>query len=209
MTGAGQRALADDTEVRQFTIQVDRKDAGQYLMTITRRDGGIESMAGQANLKVRILFKTVTYAYNGTEHWKGGRLQRLDSNTNDDGKKYTVQAVAEGNVVRVTVNGQVHNAKPDVWPTTHWKLPPSGYHNKAVPLLNADNGKEMNGHLQYVGVQQLTIGGRAQNCFHFRVTGGTPSPVDLWYDGAHRLVREEFTEDGHRVAFFLSGLRRQ
>jgi hypothetical protein len=205
--GAGQRAAADETEVRQFAIQVDGKNAGQFLMTITKRDGGVESMSGQASVSVRVLFKTYTYSYDGTEHWKGGRLQQLDSSSNDDGKRYTVRAVAEGNGLSVTVNGQVRTAKPDVWPTTHWKLPPSEYHNKAVPLLDADTGKEMAGHLQYVGVQQLTVGGRAQNCYHFRVTGG-PYPVDLWYDGAHRLVREEFTVEGHRTAFLLSGLRR-
>ena len=206
--GAGQRAAADETEVRQFTVQVDGKNAGQYLMTISRRGGGVESMSGQASVKVRVLFKTYTYNYNGTEHWKNGRLQQLESNTDDDGKRFAVRAVAEGNSLRVTVNGQAHTARPDVWPTTHWKLPPSEHHNKAVPLLDADTGKAMDGHLQYNGVQQLTVGGRPQSCYHFRVTGG-PFPVDLWYDGAHRLVREEFTVDGHRTAFILSGLRRQ
>ena len=57
-------------------------------------------------------------------------------------------------------------------------------------------------------MQQLTLGGQAQNCYHFRVTGG-PSPVDLWYDGGYRLVRQEFTVDSHRTAFSLSSLRRQ
>jgi hypothetical protein len=205
--GGGQRAAADETETRQFVIHVDGKPAGQYLMTITKGPGGVETMSAQASVRVRVLIKTYEYSYQGTEQWKDGRLQQLQSTANDDGTRYAVQAAAEGEALRVTVNGQTHMAKGDSWPTTHWKLPPGKYHNNAVPLLDADTGKEMNGHLQYVGAQQLNVGGKAQNCHHFRVTGGQ-SPVDLWYDGDHRLVQEAFTVEGHRTAFLLTGLRR-
>ena len=208
MAGATQRAAADETETRQFAVQVDGKPAGQYTMTITKSDGGVESMSAQANVRVKHLFGTYVYTYQGTESWKNGRLQQLQSNTSDDGKRFEVQVTAEGNALRVRANGQERTARADAWPTTHWKLLPSDYHNKAVTLIDADTGKEINGHLQYVGVQQLTLGGQAQSCYHFRVTGG-PSPVDLWYDGGYRLVRQEFTVEGHRTAFYLSGLRRQ
>ncbi len=206
--GTWQRASADETETRQFAIHVDGKPAGQYFMTITKGAGGSESMSAQANVRVRVLIKTYEYSYQGTERWKDGRLLSLESNATDDGKHYTVQAAADGDALRVTVNGQTRMTRADSWPTTHWKLPPSKYHNNAVPLIDADTGKDVNGHLQYVGPQQLSVGGRAQTCYHFRVTGG-PSPVDLWYDGNHRLVQEAFTVDGHRTTFFLTGLRRQ
>jgi hypothetical protein len=206
--GAAQRALADETETRQFAIHVDGKPAGQYFMTITRGAGGVDTMSAQANVRVRVLIKTYEYSYQGTEQWKDGRLLRLESNSNDDGKRYAVQAAADGEALRVTVNGQTRMARADCWPTTHWKLPPSKYHNNPVPLIDADTGKDLSGHLQYIGAQQLNVGGRAQNCYHFRVTGG-PSPVDLWYDGNHRLVQEAFTVDGHRTTFYLTALRRQ
>jgi hypothetical protein len=205
---AAQGARADEIETRHFAIQVDGKPAGQYTMTITKRDGGAESMAAQASVRVKHLLGSYTYAYQGTEHWQKGRLQQLQSNTNDDGKRFDVQVVAEGDSLRVRANGKERTTRGDAWPTTHWKLLPSEYHNKAVTLLDADTGKEINGQLHYVGVQQLTLGGQPQNCYHFRVTGG-PAPVDLWYDGAHRLVRQEFTVEGHRTAFYLTGLRRQ
>jgi hypothetical protein len=203
-----QRARADETETRQFVIHVDGKPAGQYLMTITKGAGGVETMTAQASVRVRVLIKTYEYSYQGTEQWKGGRLQQLQSNANDDGTRYSVQAVPEGDALRVTVNGQTRMTKRDAWPTTHWKLRPKEYHNHAVTLMDADTGKEISGFLQYIGIQQLPLGGQSQNCYHFRVTGG-PSPVDLWYDGDHRLVRQEFTVDGHRTAFYLTSLRRQ
>src|SRR3954447_3915259 len=82
--GAGRRAAADEVETRQFAIHVDGKPAGQYVMTLTRRDGGVESMSGQARVTVKVLFKTYSYTYSGTEYWKDGKLQQLQSSTSDD-----------------------------------------------------------------------------------------------------------------------------
>src|SRR5262249_47042350 len=95
VTGAAQRAAADEIETRLFTVQVDGKPAGQYTMMITRRDGGVESMSAQANVRVKHLFGTYVYTYQGTESWTNGRLQQLQSNTSDDGKRFEVQVTAE------------------------------------------------------------------------------------------------------------------
>ena len=35
-----------------------------------------------------------------------------------------------------------------------------------------------------------------------------PSPVDVWFDQYHRLVRQEFTETGHRTIVQLVAVRR-
>ncbi|MCI0461176.1 MAG: DUF6134 family protein [Gemmataceae bacterium] len=201
----GQRT---EGEVREFTIQVNGKSAGTYRMTLTRHEDNTESFAGQGSVRVRLALKTYVYTFQGTERWKDGRLLELQTSTNDDGKRYEVQATAEGNTLRLRVNGQERMARGDVWPTTHWRLADARFHNQPVPLLDADTGKEYLGRLQYLGVKQLTVGQQAQNCYHFRVTGG-PSPVDLWYDGGHRLVRQEFTVEGFRTVFHLNGLRRQ
>ena len=49
-----------------------------------------------------------------------GRLLRLDSNTDDNGKQYAVFAVNDANGLRVTINGREQPPRPaDVWPTTY------------------------------------------------------------------------------------------
>ncbi len=207
LAGSPARAQQPEGEVREFTIQVNGKPAGTYRMTLTRHEG-TESFSGQASVRVRLALKTYVYTFQGTERWKEGRLVELQTSTSDDGKRYEVHATAEGNNLRLRVNGQERMARWDVWPTTHWRLADARFHNQPVPLLDADTGKEYQGRLQYLGVKQLTLGQQAQNCYHFRVTGG-PSPVDLWYDGGHRLVRQEFTVEGYRTVFHLSSLRRQ
>jgi hypothetical protein len=200
-------ARASETEVREFSVEVDGKASGNYLMTITKQDNGVLSMQASATITVRFL-RTYRYKFDGTEHWSNGRLLQLDAKCEDDGKKTDVSAVATTDALQLKVNGQQRNCRWDVWTTSYWQLADQRFHNKQVPLLDNDTGKEYLGQLKVVGNEQLTIGGQAQNCQHFRVTGGPAPTADLWYDGQQRLVRQEFTEEGKRVTFVLQAVRR-
>src|SRR5262249_26152493 len=146
------------------------------------------------------------YTYRGTENWKDGRLLKLESTCNDDGKQFAVSAWADGSVLRVRSTGQERQTRWDVWTTTYWHTPDVRFHNQAVPLLDADTGKDIGAPCQYVGTQQLSVAGEVQNCKHFRLTGGVQ--VDVWYDAQDRLVREESLEDGHRTLLELVRIRR-
>jgi hypothetical protein len=107
----------------------------------------------------------------------------------------------------VTVNRRQRMARADVWLTSYWRLPDAKFRNQAVPLLDADTGKDISGHLKYVGLEMVTIAGQKVRCNHYRLTG-TPSPVELWYDGSDRLVRQTTVEQGLRTVILLTGVRR-
>jgi hypothetical protein len=206
ITGAS-RAEATETEVRDFEISLDGKVWGNYRMTISRHDDGKMSVTGQANVVVKKAFITVyRYSYSGTEWWqdgKEGRLLRLDSTSNEDGKQFDVHAAASPNGLRVVVNGQERPMSADAWTTTYWRLAAARFHNNAVPLLDADTGRGFNGRLEFVGTEQLPVGGQNRRCHHFRVTGGPNGVDDLWYDDFGRLVRQEFTERNTRTVLTL------
>jgi hypothetical protein len=206
LTPEWSRAGAAEGETRDFTVLVDGKHAGQYHLFIGRQDDGAFVINGQANVSLRYLVHHYTYVYNGTEAWKDGRLYSLKSTCNDDGKRYQVTATADGNTLRVQVNGHERTTRPDVWVTSYWHLPDARFRNAAVPLLDADSGKDISGRLQYIGTSQVTVGGQVQNCAHYRVTEGT-TPVDLWYDSQERLVRRDYVEDGHRTILELTAVR--
>jgi hypothetical protein len=200
-------AAAAESEVREFTIHVDGKHAGYYQMTITSQGDGVSVMSGKADVRLSVLLHTYIYHYDGTEVWKHGRLHGLRSSCNDDGKRYQVTAERAGEGLRVHVNGREHHTPGDAWTTSYWRLPEARQRNHPVPLLEADTGKEINGHLHYVGSEDMVVGGQRQPCVHYRVTG-TPSPVDLWYDGKERLVRQDYVEDGHRTILQVTSIRR-
>lgn len=194
-------AHAAESETRHFNVTIDGKEAGTYKLTI-QHDQGTSTIMGQANVRYRVLVISYAYTYSGREVWKDDRLQSLDCQTNDDGKRYTVAARAENNSLRVVSNGQQRLTRGDVWTTSYWRLAPAQFHNKPVPLIDNDTGRDINATLQYVGVEPVRACGTVQNYPHYRVTGGGLN-VDLWYDGHDQLVRQESLEDGHRSVLEL------
>jgi len=200
------RAGAAGVEYRTFSITIDGKPAGEYQMTLTRQGHGSVAVNCQADVRFKVaLIYTYTYSYQGTETWKDGRLMRLDSSSNDDGKRFTVSAQADGKDLRVTVNDEARTVRGDVWTTSCWHLPDAKFRNADLPLLDADTARELSGTMQYVGTDRVNVAGEMRDCTHYRVTGDVQ--YELWYDRRQRLVRQENVEDGRRIVLELTGLR--
>ncbi|HZZ78647.1 MAG TPA: DUF6134 family protein [Gemmataceae bacterium] len=202
-------AWADDTEERSFSIFVDGKDAGKSTMKITQKDDGTCYMAANCNVKFRHLL-VVDYKIDmeTQEWWKNGQLIGLNTKCNDNGKRTEVTVFADNMMLRLRVSGaQDRYIKNDSWCNSFWKLADAKFHNKTVPILESDSGKEYSSELKYVDTQQLKIGNQLQDCYHFRVQAAA-GPVDLWYDRYHRIVRQEFTESGHKTVVQLVHIKR-
>jgi hypothetical protein len=200
------QARAADTEVREFKIMVDGKDSGTYQMKIERQDDGTEILSAESNVRVKVVGISVyTYSYKGKEVWKNGRLQHFESSGKDDGKGFAISAEVDQNVLAVTANGQNSTVRADVWLTSFYRLPDPQCRNAAVPLLGCDSGKPMDAQLKYIGTELCTICGQPQNCEHYRVTN--PVVHEVWYDIQERMVRHEWTSDGHRTVLEMTGVQ--
>lgn len=201
-------ARAADVETRDFTVAVDGKRAGEAHMTIQRQDDGAVSMRCDTDITVKIaaLFKAYSYSYRGHETWKDGRLQRFESTCNDDGKRFTVTAVAESDGLTVRVNNTERKVRADVWLTSYWQQPEDKLVDKVVPLLDADCGRDLEARVQFIASERRAVAGAVQEVRHYRLTG--KAAADLWYDAGGRLVRQEWLEDGHRTQLELVRVRR-
>lgn len=201
---AGVRAA--DRETREFAVLVDGKQAGNAAMTIQKQDDSTTVVSSETNVMVKVFIKKYVYTCQAREVWKEGRLREASSRCNDDGKAFQVSAVAQADGVRVRVNGRERTAKPEVWLSSYWTLPDPKLRNGVIPVLDIDNGRDMQVRLQYVGEQQLTVAGQVQNVRHYRLTGTVR--VDLYYDANERLVRQEWVEDGHPTLLELRNVRK-
>jgi YD repeat-containing protein len=199
-------ARAAEVETRDFQVLVDGKPVGNAQMTIKKQEDGVTVMTCDTDIKVKILVRTYSYIYRGQEVWKDARLQNFDSTCNDDGKLYKVAAVAEGTQLRVKVNNEESLVRGDVWLSSYWRQPDADRVNKVVPILEADTGKPLEALVTYVGQEQRPVAGQPATVHHFRLQG--QSTVDLWYDASGRLIRQEWTEEGHRTGLELLRLRR-
>ncbi len=202
------RAQAAETEVRQFNVSVDGKPSGQYTMTITKGDDGGVSVTCDAHVKVKVLGITAYhYDYTGVEEWKDGRVQSLRSRCDDDGKKFEVTATAGEKGLTVKVNGREKTVGGDVYLTSACCLPDAKRRDGDLPLMEADNGQEINGKIQQVSSGPMTVCGESVNVTRYRLTSLVVH--DVWYDGSDRMVRQEWTEDGHKSVLELASVKKQ
>jgi len=201
-------ALANTNEQRDYVITVDGKEAGSSQMTVSVQADGTVVMTAKAAVRINRVVFSYSYDVQATEWWKNGRLVGVKSTANDNGKRTDITGSVEGTQLRVRVNAMERLVRGDVWVNSYWKLADARFHNAQVPVLDGDTGRDFNGQLQYVGPEQITVGGIGMKCFHFRVTGGPSSPVELWYDESHRLLRQEFVEQGHRTIVHATAIRR-
>lgn len=200
-------AIAAEREQREFVIYVNGKEAGQSTMVINQQDDGLTHVSAHVNVKFQQLVLTYNFAVESAEWWRDGKLVGLKCQASENGKKTDAVLSAENGQLRGRVNSQERMFPAEVWTSSFWKLPDAKYHNKTLPVFEADTGKEYQGQLQYVATEQLTFMNRAQSCYRFRVTGGATT-TDLWFDQHHRLVRQEFVELGHKTIVQLTNIRR-
>lgn len=193
-------------ERRTFSILVDNKPAGSHVLVIQSQDDGTEVVTSQANVVVKGLLFTYKYSYHGVETWKGDRLMRLSTTTNDDGKKHIVAAEAAKDGLAMKADGKESLVKGPFWLTSYWKLPSEKERGPGILLIDADTGNLINARMEKVGVEKMTVLGRTVELNHYRLTGGVKA--DLWYDGADRLMRQESIEDGHLTVLEPSRLQR-
>lgn len=201
---AGVRAA--DSETREFTVKVDGRPAGYANMMIQRQDDGTTIVSCDTNVQVKILIKKYVYTCRTRETWKDGRLQQLASQCNDDGKQFQVSAAAQADGIHVRVNGREHVAKAEAWVSSYVTLPDAKLRDGVIAVIDADNGRDLQGRLQFLGEAQITVAGQVQNVQHYRFNG--PNRIELYYDAAQRLVRQEWVEDGHPTALELARVRR-
>jgi hypothetical protein len=199
-------ATAGEVERRTFAVRVDNKACGTHQLHIQSRDDGTVTVDSNADVTVKIALITYRYAFRGTEIWKEGRIQQITTSTNDNGKKHNVNASGTKEGMTVSADGKEFQVKGETWATTYWKLPPENQRGPAVTLLDADTGKLINARLERAGLEKIMVLGKQVDCMHYKLTGGVQ--VDLWYDGADRMVRQETIEQGHRTILELSRLQR-
>jgi hypothetical protein len=206
LLSAAVNARAAENETREFAVKVDGRPAGYANMTIQRQDEGTTIVSCDTKVRVKVLIKTYDYTCRTQETWKNGRLQQLASLCNDDGKQYQVSATAQADGIHVRVNGREHIAKAEAWVSSYWTLPDAKLRDGAIAVIDADNGRDMQGRLQFLGETQIAVAGQMQNAQHYRFNG--PNRIELYYDAAQRLVRQDWVEDGHPTALELLRVRR-
>lgn len=203
---AAPAARAADAETRDFAVFVSGKPVGEVHLTIKAQADGTTTVSCDTDIHVNLLIGKYKFVFRGQEEWKGRRLVKFASNSDDNGKQFIASGRAEAGGVRVKANNVEKLVKPEVWLTTYWSLPDPKLREKELTIVDADNGKVMTAALKYVATEKVKIAGKEATLNHYRLSGGVK--MDLWYDGSDRLVRQEWIEQGHKTLVELTRVRK-
>jgi hypothetical protein len=216
-------AAADDTAAlapQSLTFSASRN--GQALGTHTVRlanEGGRLKVVNNIDLALRAINVTVyRYNHSSTELWQGGRLQSLNSRTDDNGTIHKVVVSRQGDALHVDreerkpminaasleqlLPAEVRSAREtqpgNLLPTALW-------HPRIVAqstLLNMQHGRLSQIQVAKLGRDTVRTSSRSVEATRYRYTGDLR--FDHWFDDRGRWVKAVFTApDGSLIDYTL------
>ena len=183
---------------RNFTVTRDGSPIGKHSITMQKK--GDETIVDvEVALKVKIAFITVfRLEHRNRETWHGGRLVKIDTKTNDNGKDYKVDGTATASGFDLVVNG-VQSVLPNpVIATSYWN--PATV--RQDHLLNSVNGKILGVAIKPIAAETVKTWTGAVNAEKFEMRGDLD--LDLWYDSGKHIVRLAFESRGSIIDYELT-----
>jgi hypothetical protein len=193
-------------EARAYEILIKGKHAGNMTSVITDTDDGLTAVTTDATAEFNVVVYTYRYEFHGNEIWHGDRLISVEDRAVDGGKKLATCAHCDlrGSVVEVL--GKNPQTGPMLAMTTNFWRAPVAPRGSVLEVLDADQGTVYSTRIDDVTNDDVDVGGRALNCTHYHLAGKLVS--DLWFDGQHRLVRQQMIEDGYPTETRLTQITR-
>jgi hypothetical protein len=182
-------------EVRDYEILVKGKPAGSMKAVITDTDDGLTTVITDATVEYNVIVYTYRYNFHGNETWHGDRLISVDDRAVDGGTKLMTRAHCDLHGSVVEVLGKSPQTGPTLAMTTNFWHAPTSPRGSVLEVLDADQGKICATRIDDVTNDAVAVRERVLNCTHYHLGGNLVA--DLWFDGQHRLVRQQMIEDGY------------
>jgi hypothetical protein len=201
-----------------FNAYRNGQEIGRHTLSF-QQDGPNRVVTVAINFGVKAMGITAyRYIHSDREVWNGDTLQALDSETDDNGKKYKVhvQRGANGLTVERQAPADAINASTadqglqppsierevlpaDILPTSHWNIAQV----KRSVLLNTQYGTQAHVRVTPMGREPVkTATGATIEATRYHYTGDIR--MDQWFDDRGRWVKGMFTApDGSTIDYVL------
>jgi hypothetical protein len=192
---------ARPSDVR-FTVVRGRSTIGVHTVEFRDRPGGL-AVHTVIDLAVKVVFITAfRYQHECEDVWASGRLVALRSRTNEDGKRYAVQATAEPGGIRVVgPGGSLVVGSRLLTSNSLWDPLLVDQHR----LIDAQHGGEIGLVVHRRGTESLVLAG-SERIITDRFQILTPHFGGLlWYDATGRWVKGSLEVRGERIEYVFDG----
>jgi hypothetical protein len=179
-----------------FTVMRNGDQIGTTTMRISR-DGAGTLAEIVTHIAVKIAHITVYhYDQSETESWVDGKLVKMNSQTDDNGRRHKVSVTRSGDILSVDADGKVVEVDPAIIPVSLWNASLMRQTTAISPLDGALTPVSVVDH----GEEPLVLQGRPTTAHHYSVR--TSFPQDVWYDREHQLIKVEMRgSDGSKIQY--------
>jgi len=160
-----------------YDVSFDKRPIGTHSFEIDR-SGASKRVRSKADFQVRIMFVSLyRYEHQADEHWQNGCLQRLDSETDDNGQRFAVRI--DDQEASLQVRRIAPEADSEVLPVdcgatfAYWDLEQL----ERGALINSQTGKLTPVTLTLEGDERL--GG--EDARRYRLDPAGMDAITLWY----------------------------
>lgn len=187
------------TSSRRFDFYRGDKRIGQQTITVSRSGDAVD-VSVNIGIKVRLLGLPVyNYSLASRERWVAGKLQSLNSQTNDNGTQASVQATAAGGGLSVRGSGYSGALSGHVATTTYWT--PSFLERRT--WVSTQDGQPLSVGPRQVGRVRVPGPGGTVSATRWAV-GGDLNTLNLFYDDAGEWVGGEFQARGETARMVMT-----
>ena len=176
-----------------FRVFLDDREIGYHRFTL-RNQGDERELHSEARFNVELLFITAyRYAHEATERWRGECLAELRAHTNDNGKRYRLQAERIGERLVVARDQVREDLRGCVMTFAYWN-PQMLSQGR---LLNAQTGEYVDVTVTPGVKETLLVRGQPVTAQRYALRGPELA-IDLWYSPNNEWLALESTTDGGR-----------
>lgn len=191
--GAGlQLATGAQADSLAFTIYKEADPIGHDIYSIDK-DGDATKVAVKTQTDVKVLFLEYHYRHQRTEVWKGGLLDSLLADTDDDGTKHHIDLHRNGGALTGSADGTKKSISGDTVPFTLWT---DAFLNHSA-LLDVTDSSQMKVWIHDKGPDQIKVGDQTVATHHYLMDGDLK--WDLWYGGDGILLKTAFKRRGYPI----------
>ena len=198
LTGVASTAGVPKDGVLAFDIVRNGEAIGTHTYRFDR-SGDRTEVRIKTDINFRLFFIPVyRFEHESKEVWQDGKLNSLESNTNENGTPVKLQVHRDEDSLMVYgEDGNLHVDR-EIIPASLW--------NRLVldrsQTLTTISGNVKKFEVEYVGEAELDVRRQKVTTQHFRLTGEFER--ELWYDKDDVLVGVRFeASDGSTVAYVL------
>lgn len=176
-------AVAAEKTTLKFDVIRGQESVGTHNITFVR-DGDRLRVDTEIAIDVELVGVPVySYRHNGSEVWQGPYLQSLETDTNDDGKRYHVSGRRTDRGFAVEGSKGDYVVSAGVIPGSYWN--PDVIRTNAV--IDIETGALVDITVQDRGMDIVQAADEQVRAQRFRIDGNRL--VNVWYDRSGLIVK--------------------